>query len=55
MVKVWMHQGSVLPSSLFAAVVDVVTELDRGSDLFHADDLVSTKQLREAVQKMAGF
>ena len=29
-VKVGIHQGSALPSFLFAAVVDVVTEFARG-------------------------
>ena len=33
MVKVGMHQGSVLPPFLFAVVVDVVTEFDRESAL----------------------
>ena len=38
-----MHQGSVLSPLLFAAVVDVVTEMGREgvvSELLHADDLV---------------
>ena len=42
-VRVGMHQGSVLPPFLFAVVVDVVTELSREgslSELLYADDLV---------------
>ena len=43
MVKVWMHQGSVMSLFLFAVVVDVVTVLAREgvlSELLYADDLV---------------
>ena len=41
-VKVWMHQGSVLPPFLFAVVVDVTEFAREGAlgELLYADDLV---------------
>ena len=48
-----MHQGSVLSSLLFVAVLDVVTELAREgelTELLYADDLVLMKETIEGLR-----
>ena len=56
-VKVWMHQGSVLPPLLFAVVVYVVTEFVREGVLRElpyalADDLELMKEIIEGLGNM---
>ena len=53
MVKVWMHQGSVLSPFLFAMLVDVVTEFTREgalSELLYADDLFLMSETTEGLR-----
>ena len=52
-VKVGMHQGSVLSPFLFAVVVDAVTELAREfapSELLYADDFVLMSETIEGLR-----
>ena len=55
-VKVGLHQGSVLSTLLFAAVMDVVSSEPRGglpSELLHADDLVlMTPTMEQLVRRV---
>ena len=53
MVKVWIHQGSVLSPFLFALVVDVVTEFLREGvigEFLYADDLVLMSETMEGLR-----
>ena len=50
MIKVRLHQGSVLSYFLFVVVVDVVTEFARESvlsELLYADDFVMMSEMIE--------
>ena len=54
-VKVGAHQGSWLSPSVFAIVVDVVTESVRNglmSEMLYADDLVLTSETMEGLREM---
>ena len=51
-VKMAMHQGSVLSHFLFAVVIDVVSEIAREgalSELLYADDLVLMSETIEGI------
>ena len=52
-VKVWMHQGSVLSSFIFAVVVDVVTEFAKEGalrELLYANDLILMSETIEGLR-----